>query len=128
MGFLESWQIAIMKPGAGADYRGFFGTIGVSDIVVKGVGLLFAVAMVGFLAVMYGFYRGQQWWRPVGTAMSVLSLVIFSLWWETIPLGNLAGTFAFNTVFLLVAYLWPHAIITRTSTRSNVNEDSLEVQ
>ena len=106
-----------MRPGAGADYRGFFGTIGASDIVVKGVGLLFAVAMVGFLAVMYGFYRGLQWWRPVGTAMSVLSLVIFSLWWETIPLENLAGTFAFNIAFLLAAYLWPRPVIAHTPTR-----------
>ncbi|MGE5637522.1 MAG: hypothetical protein ACM3WQ_02345 [Chloroflexota bacterium] len=110
MGFLESWQIAVMNPQAPADYRGLLGMIGASDIVVKSVGLLFIVTMIGFLATIYGFYQGLKWWRQLITIMSVLSLAIFSLWWATIPVTNLAGALALNVIFLLAAYLWSNPI------------------
>ncbi len=117
MGFLESWQIAVMNPQTQADYRGLLGTIGASDVVVKSVGLLSIVTMIGFLATMYGFYLGLKWWRPLISAMSVISLAIFSLWWATIPITNLAGALALNVVFLIAAYLWPHPIGVPASTK-----------
>ena len=116
MGFLESWQIAVMNPQAEVDYRGLLGTIGANDMVVRSVGLLFVVTMIGFLATMYGVYQGLKWWRPMITVMSVLSLVIFSLWWATIPITNIAGALTLNIVFLLAAYLWPHPIGTPAPT------------
>ncbi len=106
MGFLESWQIAVMNSQVQVDYRGLLGTTGANDIVVRSVGLLFIVTMIGFLAAMYGFYRGLKWWRSMITVMSVISLAIFSLWWANMPFTNLAGALALNIVFLLAAYLW----------------------
>ncbi len=117
MGFLESWQIAVMNPQASADYRGLLGILGASDIVVRSAGLLFVVTMIGFLATMYGFYHGLKWWRRLITIMSVLSLAIFSLWWATIPITNLAGALTLNVIFLLAAYLWSNPIGTPTSTK-----------
>ncbi len=113
MGFLESWQIAVMNPQAQADYRGVLGMMGAGDIVVKSVGLLFIVTMIGFLAAMYGFYQGLKWWRPAITVMSVFSLAIFSLWWANMPITNLAGALTLNFVFILAAHVWPYP--TRTA-------------
>ncbi len=123
MGFLESWQIAVMNQQAQADYRGLLGIIGAGDIAVKGVGLLFIVTMIGFLATMYGFYQGLNWWRPVITVMSVVSFAIFGLWYATMPLTNLAGALALNIVFPLAAYLWPH----RSGTSSRTKESQMNI-
>ncbi len=119
MGFLESWQIAVMNPQTQADYRGLLGTIGAGDIIVKSVGLLFIVTMIGFLATMYGFHQGLKWWRPVITVMSVISFAIFSLWYATMPITNLAGALALNIVFPLAAYLWPHGIGASSQTKES---------
>ena len=68
MGILESWGIVQMKPSA--DPSGYLGQLGVSDIVVKAVGYLFAIVMVGFLAVAFGFWQGLTWWRPLSIGLS----------------------------------------------------------
>jgi hypothetical protein len=115
LGFLESWQISELI--TGADYRGALGIVGASDVIVKGIGLLFVVTTAGFLVVMYSFYKALQWWRPAGTAMAVLSVVLFGLWWESIPTLNLAGSLAFNIVLLSAAYLWPRPATSHMSSK-----------
>ncbi len=54
----------------GADPSGYLGRLGVSDIVVKSVGSLFAIVMVRFLSVAIGFWQGLTWWRPLSIGLS----------------------------------------------------------
>lgn len=105
MGILESW--GVVRFVAGANPGGLLGRIGAGGGVTRIVGLLFAVAIVGYLAVAYGFWQGLDWWRPVAMSMSAMSLGLFGLWWNTMPSSNQTSAVIFDTVIIATAYFWP---------------------
>jgi hypothetical protein len=70
--------------------------LGLSDTVVRALGMLWFVVMVGFIAAAWGFWSELAWWRPLSWGMVVLSIGVFVLWWNAfaanIPIqGNIGN-------------------------------------
>ena len=56
--------------------------LGLSDTIVRALGMLWLVVMVGFVAAAWGFWSGLAWWRPLSWIMLVLSIGVLVLWWN----------------------------------------------
>lgn len=76
----------------------------------RGVGsLLWLAAIVGFVAVVVGFWSGAAWWRPLAVAAAAVSTVGLILFW-TNPLASPAvSALVFNLLVLaaLLVFHWP---------------------
>jgi len=105
MGVLQSWGVVQMQPGSSTG--GLLSNLGIPDLGIKAVGLLFAVVMVGGLAATFGFWEGLQWWRPLTMVVSAASLGLFAIWWGTLPAFSEYGAVSFGVVAILAAYFWP---------------------
>lgn len=105
MGIIQSWGVAKMVPGSTTG--GFLTHLGAGDTEIKTVGLLFGVVLVGFLAALFGFWQGLQWWRPLTMAMSATSIGLFAIWWGTLPTSSQIGAISFDVAAILAAYFWP---------------------
>lgn len=82
MGFLAAWTDVPM---------GFTDSPWVlsQDVSVQGpvgraFGLLWLVALIGFAGAGLGLLAGQDWWRWLAVAASVVSIVVILPWWNTV--------------------------------------------
>ncbi|NIM95805.1 MAG: hypothetical protein GTO18_19060 [Anaerolineales bacterium] len=112
MGFLASWT---NLPMGFTDRPWIFsGGIHMKSVVGKVFGLLWLVAMIGFIASAIGIFTNQSWWPTTAVAASVVSLVAIVPWWNTVTPGSRVGAVIVD-VITLVALLgpWKESIIDR---------------
>lgn len=66
-------------------------------------GLLWLVAMVGFVGTGLGLVFKQQWWPALAIPAAIVSLVVIVPWWKTVPPGAWVGAaFDLLVIFLLL--------------------------
>jgi hypothetical protein len=65
-------------------------------------GVLWAIAAIGFIVVPIAWLMNKNWWRPALVVVTLLSLVLTVLDWETAKTGV-----AVNLVVLAILWLWP---------------------
>lgn len=65
-------------------------------------GVLWAVAAIGFVVVPIAWLMNKNWWRSALVVVTLLSLVLTALNWETAKTGV-----AVNLVNLAILWLWP---------------------
>lgn len=89
MGFSAAWTPA--KMGLSDRPWIFSPGITIDTPVGQAFGLLWLVAMVGFVASGLGLLFSQGWWPQLAIASAVVSLVAVLPWWETVPPGARYG-------------------------------------
>jgi hypothetical protein len=72
----------------------------------KALALVWLVPLAGFLAGAYGLSTGQEWWRPVLTISSVVSIVAVLPWWRVMPVPSYLGALLVD-LLVLAALLTP---------------------
>ena len=82
MGFLASWT---KLPMGFVDRPWVFGrAIKIQTPIGRAFGLLWLVALAGFIAAGMGVLLRQEWWSAPAFWSSVISIVAIVPWWNTI--------------------------------------------
>lgn len=79
--------------------------LGLSEAIVRALGMLWLVTTVGFIATAWGFWSNLQWWRPLSWAMVLLSIGLFVLWWNAFTV-NLPIQANIGNVIVIAGLLW----------------------
>lgn len=80
--FLEAFETSPM--GFSAEPWLLPGAFAVTSAVGKAFGLLWLLAMLGFVAAAIGLLLRQPWWPSLAVASAVISLVVLLPWWNAI--------------------------------------------
>jgi hypothetical protein len=57
----------------------------------KFLGVVWLVALFGFLLAAWMLWRGSGAWRLTAVAATIPSLAVVALWWKNAPLGGVAN-------------------------------------
>ncbi|MCI0398906.1 MAG: hypothetical protein L0332_29515 [Chloroflexi bacterium] len=106
IGFLAAWTP--VPVGFSNHPWALSGGVTMTSPAGRAFGLLWLVAMIGTVAAGLGLLFHQDWWAPLAVAASVISLVVWLPWWQTVPRGSLVGAVAFDLLIIL-ALLSPWA-------------------
>ncbi len=101
-GFLASWTA---NDGGFTDRPWIISTsISVHDPVGRMFGILWLIAMIGFVGSGVGLVLRQAWWPTLAMAAVLLSLLVIVPWWHSVPPGAKIGA-AFDLLVLAVLLL-----------------------
>jgi hypothetical protein len=104
MGFMAAWTPVPMgftdRPSLLSD------TITIQSAAGRAFGLLWMLALVAFLAAVFGLIGHQEWWRALVIAAAVISLAAILPWWNTVTAGPRFGAVLVD-LLILVALLPP---------------------
>jgi hypothetical protein len=72
-------------------------------------GIIWGVALLGFVAAAIGLFGELAWWRTVAVIVSIVSLVGLALFWDNPPTQPAVAAAVFNVVVLLalLVFKWP---------------------
>jgi hypothetical protein len=105
LGFLAAWTSVPMgftgKPW-------IFGGAEIGSPVGKLFGLVWLVALAGFVAAGYALYKDEGWWRTAVVAASVISLVVILPWWNTVTPGSRLAAVLVDIIVIAVV-IWQRA-------------------
>jgi len=79
--------------------------LGLSETIVRALGVLWLVVTVGFVASAWGFWSDLAWWRPLAWVMVVFSVVLFILWWKSFS-ANIPIQANIGNIVVIVGLLW----------------------
>jgi hypothetical protein len=103
LGHAMAPQAAFAPPGAFS--RSAHAIVGSGLTIVSPAGkrmsLLWLIPLAGFLIGSYGLWTGQEWWRPVLAAASIVSMVAVLPWWGVMPVFSYLGALAVDVAVLL---------------------------
>ncbi len=81
-----------------------------SEVVAKAVGgVIWAVALIGFVAAAIGVFSESSWWRTLAVVVSLVSLAGLALFWDNPPTQPVIAAAIFDVVVLLalLVFKWP---------------------
>ncbi|MFX1253242.1 MAG: hypothetical protein ACFFCZ_16660 [Promethearchaeota archaeon] len=61
------------------------GRLGIRGTALRVLAVFWIIPIIGFIAVAWGIWFGLVWWRLLAGAMTVLSVILFVLWWNGFP-------------------------------------------
>ena len=104
MGFLAAWT---KLPMGFVDRPWVFGgEVKIQTAIGRIFGLLWLVALVGFVGAGIGLLLQRDWWSTLAIASSVISIAVIVPWWNTVtPSARLWPLLV--DVLVLVALLGP---------------------
>lgn len=109
MGFLASWTK--VDVGFSDDPWIFPGDVHIRSHIGQAFGMLWIVALVGWVACGFGVLDSQEWWPALAKASAVVSLAAIVPWWKTVPTGAWLGALADVVVFVgLLTMTGPEAV------------------
>lgn len=92
------------------------GSFTVSSAVGKAFGLLWLLAMVGFVGAALGLVARQPWWPTLAVASAVVSLVVLLPWWNTVDPGTrMWALLADLAVIVAFAFPWREQLVAALS-------------
>jgi cytochrome c biogenesis protein CcdA len=99
MGFLESWT----SISAGFTNQPWIlsNNVTIESVVGRAFGLLWLVAMIGFLGAVFGLFAHHEWWRTLAIASAFISLVAILPWWNTVTSGARFGAVLVDVITIL---------------------------
>lgn len=114
MGFLAAWTTIPM--GFNTNPWLLSSHVTVQSAVGRAFGLLWLVALVGFVGATIGLITDQGWWRGLAIAAAFISLVAIVPWWNTVTPGSRLGAVLVDVV-IIAALLpaWGDQIVQRLS-------------
>lgn len=83
--------------------------------LAKGMGaLVWLVALVGFVAAAFGFFREVAWWQTAAMVSAAVSTVGLVLFWTRPSTSPAISALVFNLLVLaaLLIFHWPPAVQT----------------
>jgi hypothetical protein len=112
IGFLEAWT------GVPAGFTNqpwvLSDSVTIESALGRAFGLLWLVAMIGFVGAGIGLFTHQEWWRVMTTAAAVISLVAILPWWNTVTPGARWGAILVDLILLVaLAPTWGTVIAHR---------------
>lgn len=81
-----------------------------SEVLAKAVGgVIWAVALIGFVAAAIGMFSESSWWRTLAVVVSLVSLAGLALFWDNPPTQPVIAAAIFDVVVLLalLVFKWP---------------------
>lgn len=92
IGFSTAWELA--------DAPGLSGrtSIRMPEPAERAFGLLWLVAMIGFVGAGLGLLFTQPWWQELTVIAAAISLVPIAVWWRDAWVGALVNAAAIATV------------------------------
>jgi hypothetical protein len=75
-------------------------TIGMSDTLADGLGVVWLISLVLFVAAGIAVLLRRKWWVPVSLVGVVISQVLIVLWWEGAWRGTIANALVLAAVWL----------------------------
>jgi hypothetical protein len=104
MGFLESWANLpvgfLNRPSIFSEALTFDNGVG------RAFGILWLIAMLGFVGAALGLVGGHSGWRDLAIIAAVVSLVVIIPWWNTVTPGARFGA-VLTDILILAALLLP---------------------
>jgi hypothetical protein len=73
---------------------------GPEDPIVRILGLVWLIALAGFLLAAVLLLMDTAAWRPVAVASVAVSMVVVVLWWGNAPMGAVANALVLAAVIL----------------------------
>ncbi len=72
-------------------------------------GIIWAVALIGFVAAAIGIFSESSWWRTLAVVVSFISLAGLALFWDNPPTQPVIAAAIFDVVVLiaLLVFKWP---------------------
>jgi hypothetical protein len=103
MGFFASWTSV---PMGFRDQPWLLSSdITIASPVGRAFGLLWLVAMIGFVGAGLGLIFNNEWWKPLTIASSVISLIVIVPWWNTVATGAQLGASLVDIIAIVVLSL-----------------------
>jgi hypothetical protein len=102
MGFLAAWTPI---PVGFTNSTWLFGGATISGTVGKLFGLVWLVALAGFVAAGIGLLADRDWWQMAAVVSAVVSLAVILPWWNTVTPGSRFGAAAVDLAALVVIVL-----------------------
>lgn len=103
MGFFASWTSVPM--GFRDQPWIFSGDIIMSSDVGRAFGLLWLVALIGFVGSGLGLLFNYDWWKSLAIASSVISLIVIIPWWNTVATGAQIAAVLVDVIVIMVLSL-----------------------
>ena len=104
MGFLAAWT---KLPMGFVDRSWVFGgDVKIQTAIGRAFGLVWLVALVGFIGAGLGLLLRQEWWSALAIASSVTSIVAVVPWWNAVTPSARSWSLLVD-VAVLVALLGP---------------------
>jgi hypothetical protein len=82
----------------------FSNTVALQSPIGRAFGLLWLLALVGFVGAGLGLFSGQDWWPALAVPAAGVSLAVIVPWWNTVPPGAWFGA-AFNVLVIITPLL-----------------------
>ncbi|RIK48122.1 MAG: hypothetical protein DCC57_13645 [Chloroflexi bacterium] len=102
-GFLNAWTT--LPTGFSSAPWIFGGDLTTTSAVGKAWGLLWLLALIGFVGAGLGLWFRQPWWLPMASAAAAISLVAVVPWWNTVVMGARVGALV-DVAILFLAIFW----------------------
>lgn len=111
MGFLAAWTR--LDVGFTDESWILPGEVHVRDHVGQAWGMLWLVALVGWVVSGVGVIQGAEWWPALAKGSAVVSIVAIVPWWRTVPVGAWLGVLADVVVLVGLLSTWGRDIADR---------------
>lgn len=101
MGFLAAWTSI---PMGFTDRPWLLGDAAIDSGLGRAFGVIWLVALAGFVAAGVGLLAGQDWWKAAAVAAAVVSLVVILPWWNTVTPGSKLAAVLVDVITLIVLF------------------------
>ncbi len=78
---------------------------GLSETLVRALGLLWIVPTMGFITAAFGYWSDLEWWRSITWVMVAISLGVIVVWWNAFT-SNIPIQANIGNVVAIVGLLW----------------------
>ena len=85
IGSAATWRLG--QPTVVSAVPGYPAGLAVGGVPARALGVLWLVATLGFLLAAVGLASETSWWRGLGAAAAVLSLLLCLAWWNDAKAG-----------------------------------------
>ncbi|MHA1945480.1 MAG: hypothetical protein ACXAC6_04645 [Candidatus Hodarchaeales archaeon] len=77
------------------------GQLKMGQTVIRIISVLWVVVVIGFLITAGAFWFEVSWWKNLATLMVVLSIVLFTIWFNSFPINTSIGATIGNIVVIV---------------------------
>lgn len=111
MGFLAAWT----HVDVGFDDTPWIltGDVRIRSPIGWAFGMLWLVAMAGWVVAGWGVIDGAEWWPALAKGAAVVSLAAIVPWWNTVPTGARLGVLADVVILAGLLSTWGRDIADR---------------
>jgi hypothetical protein len=69
--------------------------------IIQIISVLWLLVVIGFLSIAGAFWFELGWWKPLGISIVVLSILLFTIWFNAFPINTQIGAAIGNIVVIV---------------------------